>query len=147
MELPNLDLTDFNTWWPLLLFCFLVFVITYVVRRVGEAVYPKLKVNHWWVELVMPTIPVILGVLSAILIKDFPFPIHEPSVGMRVVLGTVGGFLSSYSFKFVRAVIKAKTGYDIEETKTVTASAVVSTTTTTTSKQVETPPAPPPPTE
>ena len=109
-----MDLTDFNTWWPGLVFALGCFVITFIIRRVVEGVVPKMKANHYWVDVVLPTMPAVLGGGVAMLLVNYPYPLQNPTVGVRLLLGLVAGFGSAWAVKIAKAVIKHKTGVDVD---------------------------------
>ncbi len=111
-----MDISEFvERFWPGLLFAFGCFVITWVIRRVVQGIVPKMKVNYYWNEVALPTLPVVIGGSVALVFVQYPYPMENPAWYARLLLGIVAGFTSSWAVKIVKAFIKHRTGVDVDE--------------------------------
>jgi hypothetical protein len=110
----NIDLTATATLLPGLLFSLGIFILVTVLRRIVEGVYPKAKTQRIWSDAVVPTLPIFLGGLLALCWKTYPYPVPSPTASMRVLLGIVAGFTSSWAVRILKSFIKEKTGVDVD---------------------------------
>lgn len=93
------------------LLCLGVYMVTFVVRRVCETVWPKIKFNRYWREIFVPIGPIVNGGLLALVMKTWVFPdVVGESVSGRVVYGAVCGLFSAFMYNRIRAWLKSKTG-------------------------------------
>jgi len=106
------DLSDITQWLWLLLFCFGVYVIVFSIRKIAEGGAPRLKINYFWSEIALPTMPVVVGLLLAC---EYPFPSQVQGWSMRLLLGACGGYASGWSYRIVKAVIKKVTGVSVDD--------------------------------
>ncbi len=109
-----MELSEPGTWWPILLLSFGTFVLVYLLRRLVEGVFPATKGIHYWTDVAMPTLPIILGGGFAVAMVKFPWPLQDPSALARLFLGFVAGFVSGWAYRIVKAFIKSKTGIDVD---------------------------------
>lgn len=94
-----------------ILLCLGVYVITFVMRRVVETVWPKVKFNRYWREIFVPIGPIANGAFLGWAMKTWVFPeIVGDSVSGRVVYGAVCGLFSAFLYNRIRAWLKSKTG-------------------------------------
>jgi len=109
-----MDLSNFSAWWPGLLFSFGCFVLTEVVRRIVEGIFPRAKVSHYWTNVGLPTIPTLLGAVAGLAWTTYPYPVENPTWSFRLLLGLTAGYASAWAVKVVKAIIKSKTGVDVD---------------------------------
>lgn len=114
-----MDLSEFSAWWPGLLFSFGCFVVTFVIRKIAEGSVSSLKTNHYWNEALLPTLPILLGGVAGLLMTQFPYPVQNPAWSFRLLLGIVAGFASAWAVKIVKAIVKSKTGVDLDAVSVV----------------------------
>jgi hypothetical protein len=94
-----------------ILLCLGVYVVTFMVRRVVETVWPKVKFNRYWREIFVPIGPIVNGGLLVLVMTTWVFPeVVGESVSGRVVYGAVCGLFSAFMYNRVRAWLKSKTG-------------------------------------
>lgn len=133
-----MDLSKFESWWPGLVFAFGCFILTELISRITVGLVPRLKVNHYWADIVLPSLPVLIGGLAGLLWSSFPYPLENPSWSFRVLLGIVAGYASAWAVRIVKAIIKDKTGVDVDVQVQAPAGSAVNV-------QVDPPKPPPPP--
>lgn len=101
---------------PLLVFSFCIALIVLILRRIVEGVIKKIPVTfspHMmkhivfvWREWVIRGLPIILGGLFALLLKDYPFPeAFTTSDSARTAIGLVAGLFSSTVYGFLKVHI------------------------------------------
>ena len=82
-----------------LLFCLAISALTYVIRLIVEYCFSVKNIvpkdNHAWNELILPILPIVLGCVSALLAKKYPFPDQITSYSGRAVFGLVAGSFST----------------------------------------------------
>lgn len=105
------DLLDISHWLWLLLFCFGVYVILFMVRKLLEGFIHVLPTNYYWTEVALPTLPVVIGLLLCL---KYPFPMEVSGWSMRLIMGACGGYASGWSYRIVKAVISKATGVDVD---------------------------------
>lgn len=94
-----------------ILLCLGVYVITFVIRRVVETVWPKVKFNRYWREIFVPIGPIVNGAILGLVMKTWVFPeIVGESRSGRMVYGAVCGLFSAFLYNRIRAWLKSKTG-------------------------------------
>lgn len=99
-----------------------VFVVTFLLRRVVETVWPDLKakddgsygskVSLWWNSVILYVIPVLFGCLAAFSKSQW---IHgeAETMGARIMWGGGIGWFSSLLYKILRKLIIKHAGVDI----------------------------------
>lgn len=96
-----------------------VVIGTFFVRRIVETAIPSLqgakapyasRVAAWWAEVLLPMVPVTLGVGLALGVSELS---PEASKGVRAVYGLILGWSSSVVYKVVSQTLKAKTGVEL----------------------------------
>lgn len=92
-----------------ILICLGIYVITFVVRRVVETTWPKVKVNRYWREIFVPIGPIVNGAVLGYCMKAFTWPeMVGTSVGGRILFGSVCGLFSAFLYNRIRAWLKTK---------------------------------------
>lgn len=99
--------------WQFLLFCLAVSAIVFVLRQVVEFVLdnpkvPASKTSKVWKELVLPILPVFLGVGFALLAKNYPYPEGLTSSSGRLAFGLVGGLSSGLIYRLYKSFLGAQ---------------------------------------
>lgn len=112
-----------------------VLIGTFFIRRIVETAAPKVKqaapetalaVTYtnpwavWWNQVILYVIPVALGVVLSLTIKDWmPSVVTNAdsappiSKGGLVIYGVLTGWFASFGYKVVRKALKQKTGIDL----------------------------------
>ena len=105
-----------------------VFIGTFFIRRIVETAMPQLKkaademahaqtyTNHgavWWNQVILPAIPVVLGAVLALCVKDLAALENFSSKGGLALYGSISGWFSAFGYKLLRRVVKQKTGVDL----------------------------------
>jgi len=104
-----------------LVFASVCWIGTFFIRRIVETIWPSLKkqadekssnpaysstMSQWWNKVILYAIPVVVGVLSAVLATAYPFPAGMQSLSSRVFFGVFLGFFSSFFYKAAKQIIK-----------------------------------------
>lgn len=99
---------------PAFVFMLAVWFITLTVRHVMEKLFPSLtNKGTWWEDIILPTLPVALGMVMAIVMHKFPILSTLPTKGTRALYGIVGGAGSSLVYRIVKSIVKSKYGVDL----------------------------------
>ena len=94
-----------------LFFCLGIAAITFVLRKIVDYILTLkgLQNNKLWNELILPIMPVILGVLCASVAKRYPFPdIFGVSVSAKMNFGLVAGLFSGLVYKIIKGLLSQK---------------------------------------
>jgi len=94
--------------WQFVLFSLGIAAITYVVRTVIEYFVTDPKYLNPWEDLILPLIPIPIGILMAYFAVAYPFPIGISSVSSRLIFGAVSGLVSTVTYRAVWGIISAK---------------------------------------
>lgn len=104
--------------WQFVFFGLAVAAIVYVLRLVVEYAASLLKKDlsqsNLWNNLLLPIIPILLGVIAALLLKKFPYPGFTPdahgivSRGDRIIFGLVAGLLSTLMYRIIKSLLYQK---------------------------------------
>jgi hypothetical protein len=108
MDLTQLDVGALTAnWWQTILFCLGIYTVVYLLRISVEWKWPSVKApNSYWLEVALPTIPVVLGVCVALAFKSYPYPAQVQSGIARAFYGGVCGFFSAWVYRVGKAVVK-----------------------------------------
>jgi hypothetical protein len=97
--------------WQFLLFCLMTFGITFVIRKIVEYFMANNKIvakeSKLWRDLILPLLPIFVGVATAVIAKQFPYPVDMHSTSARVAWGLSGGLLSGLGYRVVSSFITA----------------------------------------
>ena len=113
---------DDNTLWAVTLFSLGVFVISLVLRRTLERLFPTVRkdtpesrAQHIWEEVLLPSMPVFVGVLMALVMRQYPYPALLTGLGSRLTFGAVAGFFCGWTYRIVKALVTKKFGIDVPD--------------------------------
>jgi hypothetical protein len=94
-----------------LFFCLGIASLTFVIRKIVDyfLTLKGLKNNSFWNELLLPIMPVVLGVLCAYFAKKYPFTdVFAVSTSSRMNFGLVAGLLSGLVYRIIKGVMIQK---------------------------------------
>lgn len=124
--------------WQFILFGLAVAGVVYVIRILVEYFIQLAKkdpkTSKLWSELLLPTMPVVLGALGAVYFKSFPYPDGLVTKSDRVIFGLVAGLLSTLMYRVIKGLLAQKE--PIPQTINVIIGTDTIKTTTTTTSQV-----------
>lgn len=98
---------------PFIIICLVVAGITEVLRRITDFILdnpniPASKNSKIWTKLILPTLPLPIGVLIVNYFPNIPFPTGWEGKGTRSLLGFVAGLLSTLVFRIAKEFLKDK---------------------------------------
>lgn len=95
--------------WQFVLFCLAVFGITLIIRRIAEYALVNnkfiAKESKLWRDLILPTLPIIVGIIFAVIAKKYPYPVDMTATSARVSWGLAGGLLSGLGYRVVNSFV------------------------------------------
>lgn len=95
--------------WQFILFCLMTFGITLIIRRITEYALANNKViakeSKLWRDLILPLLPIFVGVVAGVLAKAFPYPVDMHAVSARVAWGLSAGLLSGLGYRVVSSFV------------------------------------------
>jgi hypothetical protein len=99
--------------WQFLLFCLSITAFTHVTRLLADYAITNItkveaKTNHFWTEVILPILPVLLGSSVAMIIVQYPYPEGIVSLGGRFVFGLAAGLLSGLIWRIIKAMLNKK---------------------------------------
>src|SRR5579864_2664230 len=104
--------------WQFVLFGLAVAMVMYVLRLIVEyiagAAKADLTKSKLWNELILPILPIALGVVGAWLVTSFPYPGFTPNAagvvarGDRLIFGLVAGGFSTVMYRVIKALLYQK---------------------------------------
>ena len=105
-----------------LVFSMMVYITSAAVRKLVETCHPKiceeeLRRAKIWRELCLPTLPVLLGIVFALLCANFPS--HEDfkhEWAGRVLYGVFLGFFSGWVYRILKVIVQRKWEVDLSLT-------------------------------
>jgi hypothetical protein len=113
-------MTDFFTW-QVGVFTIAVFVFTLFVRRIVETVFPTLSrktevstAQNYWEKIGLLFLPVVVGILMAVLVKSWPWPAAITKAGSRAIVGAVCGFFSTWGYRVVKTILTDRFKVNLE---------------------------------
>ena len=89
-----------------IVFCLFISMVVYLVRKFVEY-FPNIlenkKINHFWTELFLPTLPIFIGILFGVFIISYPYPspFSEGQAG-RIFYSAGCGFVSGWVYRIVK---------------------------------------------
>lgn len=107
--------------WQTLVFTLAIFIFSLLIRRMLEAAFPTLTdatpmnfSQRFWEEVLLPSLPVLVGALFALLVKNWPYPKAMIPTGPRVIYGVVCGFFSTWAYRVLKAILTQKFSVDLD---------------------------------
>lgn len=92
---------------PTVVFIVGIGAIVLLVRRVVERTVPRVVATTWWPEIFLPLFPVALGVVIALVARQYPYPeVFAKAASARAFYGLVGGFFSSKIYRLIWVAVK-----------------------------------------
>lgn len=103
--------------WQFLFFSLAIGIVVFVVRQLVEY-----GMDNWWPlkqwkaahrdaklwrGLVLPILPIVLGLAAALLAKAYPFPEGFATTSGRVVFGLVAGFTSGLAVRLYKSFLSS----------------------------------------
>lgn len=98
--------------WQFIIFSLGIVAVITVFRTIAEYLLKNVKFmakeSKLWAELILPILPVILGPIGSILIKEYPYPEGISTNGARFVFGLVAGLLSGLVYRIIKGLFNQK---------------------------------------
>lgn len=104
--------------WQFLSFCLAIGAVVFVVRVLVEyAMENWWPLKSWtaanknsklWRELILPILPIALGVTAALLAKQYPYPEGFTTTSGRLTFGLVSGFTSGLIVRLYKSFLTSK---------------------------------------
>jgi len=95
--------------WQFLFFCLAIAALTFVFRKIGDFIINNYKwaaiVVRFWNDLMLPILPVVLGCVTALILKKYPYPDNLTTGGSRFIWGLVAGLLSGLVYRIVKSFL------------------------------------------
>ena len=101
--------------------CLVIFSLAWIIRNSFETFWAKLlvkgtKLNKVWEELVLPTLPLVLGGVIGGFVEFYPYPEQFTGTTSRVFFGIFAGLISGLIYRLVKQNLLKKIK-DIQEEK------------------------------
>lgn len=110
-------MTDFIKW-QTIVFSLGIFVAVLIFRKIVEGIYPSLskttplnRKQQLWEAVALPVLPPVLGGIFALFTPELLQP-SLTTMHSQVVFGAVCGFLSTYAYMILKAVVKKNFGVE-----------------------------------
>jgi|ERR1700722_12203895 len=94
--------------WQFILFSLGIFAIIWTFRTVVEFAIPKVVGKTWWEKLVLPILPLVLGLVIAKFAVNYAYPDGLSSFAGRELFGLVAGMFSGLIYQVVKGMLKNK---------------------------------------
>lgn len=91
-----------------LVLCLALSALIFMVRKVLEFRFQAFTNGKLWRELILPVLPLVLGILIPLAAPMLPVPEGFASTSGRVLFGLTAGFLSGFVYRWVKAAFNAK---------------------------------------
>ena len=105
----------------LVFFCLAVFAATHTVRKVIEALLPTIRkdtpltrAQKVWEEFLLPSLPILVGIGLAVLVKSWPWPPGIVTASSRAIAGGVAGFISTWVYRMLKSFLTKKYEVDLD---------------------------------
>jgi hypothetical protein len=87
-----------------------IWALTLVVRKITEFILdkpqvPASKTSRIWTDLILPLLPVFIGLVFGIFVKKYAYPESMISTSSRIVFAVVAGMFSGLVFRVVKSVL------------------------------------------
>jgi hypothetical protein len=101
--------------WETLLLAFGAFFFTWLTRRIVELAWPAVDrrtplttAQNVWERLLLPTLPVVFGVLLVYLMPDYAYPKTLTGTRARMLFGAFVGFFSEWVYRYIKQILKER---------------------------------------
>lgn len=94
--------------WQLALVCLIIYVLTFVFRKVMEGYFPSLKENVKWREIYLGIMPMLFGVVFGLVSFPFPWPVELASMFNRTMTSMVCGMFSGWVYARAKGIVKTR---------------------------------------
>jgi hypothetical protein len=98
--------------WQFVLFGMSVAAVMFVIRKIVEYLISTrtdlAKNSKLWNDLILPILPVVLGAVGALTIKQYPYPYGLTTNASRFIFGLVAGLLSTLLYRVFKALLFQK---------------------------------------
>ncbi len=95
--------------WQFILFCLAVFGLTFLFRKIGEYLFANVgfltKESKIWRDLILPVLPIVVGIVFALIAKSYPYPIDMHASSARMAWGLSGGLLSGLGYRIINSFL------------------------------------------
>lgn len=127
--------------WQLIIFCLAISAIVFLLRAAVEYTLSNYKVQHskLWTELVLPILPILVGLISALSLSSFPYPPELNNASSRGIFGLVAGFFSELVYRIIKGLLVKKFNITTEQITTEQSVKTVQVTETKSADQTEVP--------
>ena len=97
-------------------FCLMLVALTTIISKFVNYLTKKgkLPVSDLWNDVLLPVMPIIIGMILALLFKKFPYPQALSMTSGRFIFGTVSGLLSTVVYRLVWSTIKSKISSNLQ---------------------------------
>lgn len=102
--------------WQIILFCFGIYIMTFILRRIVEGAFKRVTAWNWW-DVLLHVFPPFLGVVVALAFTKYPYPDVIVAAGWqgRLFYGLGTGFFSGWGYKLFKGVVQKVTGVDLPD--------------------------------
>ena len=114
--MDNILLSIFT--WQMVLYSLGITGVVFVIRKIVDFIFhleitgtekPVWKLLfHIWDELLIQILPILVGTLGALLIKQFAYPTGIALIWSRLEFGVVAGLFSGFIYKLAKSFITSK---------------------------------------
>jgi hypothetical protein len=94
--------------WQFILFSLGIFAIVWTFRTIVEYIFPKVIGKDLWEKLVLPLLPLGLGLTIAKFAVHYAYPDGLTSFSGRELFGLVAGMFSGLIYQVVKGMLKNK---------------------------------------
>ena len=106
---------------PALIIAMGIYLVCLFIRHLVEFFAPSLKVKDKkmsviWRELILPFLPVVIGLTFTAFATFFPFPsVFGEHIVLRMIYGAVVGFFSGWAYRILKVIIQRKWEVELPE--------------------------------
>lgn len=94
--------------WNTMMLCLGIYLTTYAIRTVTEALWKGAKTNKAWNEIFLPLGPIGTGMLFGLAAQKFPLPLPiADSVMAKMIYGALCGLSSAWVYSRFRSWVRA----------------------------------------
>lgn len=100
--------------WQTGLFALGIYFLTILIRRTVESIRPSVREAKAWRDVLLPSLPVFLGVAVAAALPMYPYPEAINASATRLFYGLTVGGGSGWLYKVIKALVVKQWGVDID---------------------------------